>query len=130
MAWWKRQLGDRGERAAARFLRRQGYKILARKQRSRLGELDLVALDGETIVFVEVKTRASTDAGQPAEAVTPAKQQKLTRLALGFLKAHGLLDHSVRFDVVGLLWPPDQRRPTIEHFRGAFEATGRGQMYG
>jgi putative endonuclease len=78
----KKTLGKRGENAAARYLRRRGYKILARGDRFGPGELDIVALDGETIVFVEVKTRESTVAGHPADAVDNVKQRRLTRLAV------------------------------------------------
>src|SRR5262245_61385673 len=95
--WWLRTfppktLGRRGEDAAARFLKRLGYKILARGRRLAPGELDLVALDGRMIVFVEVKTRTSADVGHPAEAVDSTKQRKLTRLAVTFLKRHALLE--------------------------------------
>lgn len=117
-----RTLGQRGERAAARYLRRKRYRILARGHRFRLGELDLVALDGRTIVFVEVKTRESAEAGHPSEAVDRHKQRKLTQMALSFLKRHELLEYPARFDVVAITWPPGQRRPTIEHFPNAFEA--------
>jgi len=133
-ALWRRlfpqkPLGQRGEAAAARFLKRRGYKILARGSRLRPGELDLVALDGRTIVFVEVKTRQSAVAGHPAEAVDAAKQRRLTRLAVTFLKRHGLLDYPARFDVIAITWPADQRRPTIEHFPNAFEAVGKWEYY-
>jgi putative endonuclease len=130
-AKWRRyhSLGERGERAAARYLRRRGYKIVARKDRGRLGELDLVAVDGRTVVFVEVKTRRSHDAGHPAEAVGPEKQARLTRLAVAFLKRHDLLEHPARFDVVAVTWPDGARRPTIDHLQNAFMAVGRGQMY-
>ncbi|MEQ8786673.1 MAG: YraN family protein [Pirellulaceae bacterium] len=124
-----RTLGQRGEAAAARFLKRLGYKIVARSQRDVLGEIDLVAVDGRTIVFVEVKTRRSLDAGHPAEAVDADKQRRLTRLALGYLKRHRLLEHRARFDVVAVLWSDGQRRPHIEHFRSAFEASGEGRMF-
>jgi len=117
-------LGPRGERAAARYLRRQGYKIVARGERSPLGEIDLVAVDGRTVVFVEVKTRESQDGGHPADAVTPDKQRRLTRLALAYLKRHRLLENPARFDVVAITWPAGARQPTIEHLRAAFEATG------
>ena len=80
----KKTLGQRGEAAAARYLRRRGYKVLARGGRIGPGELDLVMLDRETIVFVEVKTRQSHDAGHPAEAVDEHKQRQLTRLAVRF----------------------------------------------
>jgi putative endonuclease len=124
-----RTLGQRGEAAAARHLRRQGCKIVARGQRSMLGELDLVVVDGRTVVFVEVKTRESHTAGVPEEAVTPEKQRRLTRLALGYLKRRGLLDYPARFDVVAVTWPAGARRPHIEHVRNAFEAVGQGQMF-
>jgi len=127
--WLKRLLGDRGERLAAKYLRRQGYKILARQYTSRYGEIDLIALDGECIVFVEVKTRRSAVAGHPFEAVTFAKQKKLTTLALNYLKRQGLLEYPARFDVVTVLWLADSQQPEIEHIRNAFEAVGFGQMY-
>lgn len=128
---WRRNLplDQRGERAAARHLRRAGYRIVGRRDRSRLGELDLVAIDGQTIVFVEVKTRLSHSAGHPAEAVDAAKQEKLARLGLAFLKRHGLLEYSARFDVIAVTWPADARRPTLEHFPNAFEPAGKGQMF-
>lgn len=124
-------LGRRGEAAAERFLKRLGYKIVARGVRSQWGELDLVAVDRRTIVFVEVKTRQSHDAGHPVEAVDRVKQQRITRLALAFLKRRDLLEYPARFDVVAVTWPPTARRPTIEHFPSAFEAqAGSGQMFG
>jgi putative endonuclease len=122
-------LGARGEKAAARFLKRRGYKIVARGVRSRLGELDLVAVQDRTVVFVEVKTRTGTDAGQPLDAVTPEKQRRLTQAALAFLKYRGLLEERSRFDVVSVVWPADAREPRIEHIVNAFEAVGRGQMW-
>ena len=107
----KKTLGQRGEAAAARYLRRRGYKVLARGDRFGPGELDLVMLDRETIVFVEVKTRQSHDAGHPAEAVDQQKQRRLTRLAVTFLKRHGLLERPARFDVVAVTWPDGQVVP-------------------
>ncbi len=124
-----KSLGRQGEAAAARYLKRLGYKIVARSRRSRLGEMDIVAVDGRTVVFVEVKTRRSHSAGHPAEAVDDKKQARLTRIALAFLKGHGLLEHSARFDVVAITWPAGTRRPTIEHYKNAFEAVGTGQMF-
>lgn len=125
----RKPLGQRGEAAAARYLIRLGYKIAARGDRTKLGELDLVALDGRTVVFVEVKTRQSSDEVHPSEAVDEAKQRRLTRLALQFLGRHGLLDAPARFDVVAVTWPDGRGRPTIEHIKNAFEATGRWQFY-
>jgi len=120
----EKPLEVRGEAAAARFLKGLGYRILARRDRSKLGEIDLVALDGRKIVFVEVKTREAADEFSPAEAVDRAKQQRLTRLALAYLKRHGLLEAQARFDVVAVTWPPGARRPTIRHYVNAFEAAG------
>jgi putative endonuclease len=125
----EKPLGRRGEEAAARYLRRLGYKILARSDRLQPGELDLVAIEGRTIVFVEVKTRQSADAGHPSEAVDADKQRRLTRLAVTFLKRHGLLEYSARFDVIAVTWPEQKRRPTIEHFPDAFEAVGKWEFY-
>ena len=122
-------LGQRGERAAVRYLKRQGYKIVAQGERDRLGELDLVAVDGRTVVFVEVKTRRAHRKGHPAEMVDQRKQAQLTRLALAYLKRHGLLENPARFDVVAVTWPNESQPPEIEHIKHAFEAVGRGQMF-
>ena len=129
-SWRRRQSLDmRGERAAERYLRRLGYKIVARRDRGRLGELDLVAVDGRTVVFVEVKTRRSHDTGHPAEAVDHEKQTRLTRLALAYLKRHELLEYPARFDVLAITWPAGSKRPQIDHIQNAFPAVGRGQMF-
>lgn len=127
--WRRKSLGERGEAVAAKFLRRLGYTIVGRQDRHRLGEIDIVAVDGQTIVFVEVKTRTSHDAGHPTEAITPDKQRRLTRVALSFLKRHGLLERAARFDVIAVTWEDQRRQPTIEHYRNAFEAVGTGQMF-
>ena len=120
----KKTLGQRGEAAAARYLRRRGYKILARGDHFGPGELDLVALDRKTIVFVEVKTRQSAVMGHPSEAVDDRKQRKLTRLAETFLKRYGLQERPARFDVIAVIWPADKWFPTIEHIKNAFDAVG------
>ncbi len=123
-------LGPAGERLAARFLQQQGYRILARGHRQRLGEIDLIALDGNWIVFVEVKTWRSDSVADPSEAVDRSKQEKLTRAALIYLKRRGLLEQPARFDVVSIVWSGKVNQPAkIRHFKSAFEAVGRGQMY-
>ncbi len=122
-------LGLRGEDAAARFLRRKRYKVVARQDRAKLGEIDLVAVDGETVVFVEVKTRRHWQAGHPIEAVTADKQRRITGAALAFLRSHNLLEYAARFDVVAVTWPADASRPTIEHYEDAFEPSGNWQMF-
>jgi putative endonuclease len=110
-------LGRRGEDAAARYLKRRGYKIVSRGQREGRSEIDLIAVDGRIVVFVEVKTLASSDPGHPAEAVTPDKQRALTRGALAYLKRHGLLEYSTRFDVVAVTW--SAKKPLIQHYQNA-----------
>ena len=128
--WLRRKtLGQRGEAAAAGYLRRRRYKLLARGDRFGPGELDLVALDRGTIVFVEVKTRQSDDAGRPEEAVDEHKQRRLTRLAVTFLKRYGLLERPARFDVIAVTWPAGKWFPTIEHVKNAFEAVGQWEFY-
>ncbi len=126
----EKSLGDLGEAVATRFLKRQGYIIVARSQRGKLGEVDVIAVDNRTIVFVEVKTRRSEDAGHPADAVHDDKQRRLTRLALSYLRRHDLLECKARFDVIAIVWPQGHRKPAkLEHFKNAFEAVGKGQMF-
>ena len=123
-------LGNRGERRAVQFLRKHGYRILARRYLDRFGEVDIIALDGRQIVFVEVKTRRTTVAGQPFESVDQAKQKKIARTALAWLKSRRRLGQSCRFDVVSIVWESENGAPKIDHFKHAFEAPGRGQFYG
>ncbi len=129
VAWLRRRslkpLGARGEEVAARYLKRLGYRIVARGSRSGSGEIDLVAVDGRTVVFIEVKTRESAETGHPAEAVDAVKQRRLSQAAMAFLQHHGLMECPARFDVVAVTWPSDQRQPRIEHFRNAFDAFGQ-----
>ena len=122
-------LGLRGERAAEKFLKRLGYKIVARQDRTPGGEMDLVAVDGRTIVFCEVKTRASHAGGHPAEAVDLDKQRRMTRWALGYLRRHGLLEFSSRFDVIAVTWPDGAKHPTIQHYKNAFPPVGSEGMF-
>jgi putative endonuclease len=126
--WFTLLLGDKGERLAVRHLKRLGYKILARKSRSRIGEIDIIALDGECLVFVEVKTRSTHAAGHPAEAITFEKRRQLTRAALAWLKRAGQLDHKARFDVIAITWQ-EGAEPVVEHYQNAFEPVGTGQLY-
>jgi putative endonuclease len=111
-------VGRYGERIAAQHLRGAGYEVLDRNWRCRWGELDLVARDGCDVVAVEVKTRRSTTAGHPLEAVTPAKVARLRRLLGEWLSVHDTVSaRSVRVDVVAVLRP--RRGPAVvEHVRG------------
>lgn len=109
-----RQTGQNGEEQAAQFLARLGYQILARNFSAPQGELDIVVQDKNTLVFVEVKTRASMAFGGPLAAVTPAKQKRLALTAMQYIKARSPKFDSIRFDVVCVL--PDR----IEHVPHAF----------
>jgi putative endonuclease len=122
-------LGEQGERAAARYLRRRRYKIVARRRRLRYGEFDIVAVDGRTVVFVEVKTRRTEGEIRPADAIGPERRRRMSRAAVAYLKSFGLLNYPARFDIVEVVWPKDARRPTIRHHTNAFPAEGRGQFF-
>ena len=112
--------GDEGERAAAQFLERRGYRILAYNYRTRLGEIDLIAEDKGTLVFIEVKVRGTDRFGGPAMAITVAKQARIARLAQQFLTARRLEDRPCRFDAV-LISGVDPRSQRIELVTAAFE---------
>jgi putative endonuclease len=112
-------LGKTGEGEACAELERRGYAILARRFRTRLGELDIVARDGRTLVFVEVKARRSERFGRAAEAVTPLKQRRLRRMALDFVLRTRLDRVPCRFDVVSVV-VNDVGRPRVEVYRDAF----------
>lgn len=126
-------LGQRGEAAAADYMRRQGYKVVARGERDRLGEIDLIVVDlrknQRSVVFVEVKTRATAAHGDPALAVDHQKQRRLTSACLRYMKRHRLLECRARFDVISVVWPEDAPAPTIQHLVNAFEPVGRGQLF-
>ncbi|TMQ34743.1 MAG: YraN family protein [Planctomycetota bacterium] len=127
--WWRRWFGTRSEREAARFLKGLGYRIVARNYACPLGELDLVAVDGKCVVFVEVRSTEAADEEKPAASVDEQKQLRLTNLALHFLRKHRLLNQAARFDVITVSWPAGSRKPSVTHHRQAFEAAGRFQMF-
>ena len=110
------EAGARAERAAEEFLKSRGWRILERNYRTRLGEIDLVARDGDTVVFVEVRARSSTAFGTPQETVTREKRRRLVRTAQAYAQSRRL-DVPLRFDVVA--FSPEG---TL-HIPGAFEAT-------
>ena len=127
--WWRRWFGSRSERAAARFLKRLGYRILAHNYSCPLGELDLIALDSGCIVFVEVRSTGAGDSLRAAASVDAKKQKRLTNLAVHYLQAKKLLDHAARFDVLAVSWPAERDEPQIVHYPNAFEAVGRWQLF-
>jgi putative endonuclease len=112
-------LGKTGEDLACRELERRGYAIVARRYRRRGGELDIIARDGRTLVFVEVKARESRAFGDAAEAVTAFKRRRIAQLALDYMTRHRLSDCPCRFDVVSIHF--DAGEPVLEVFQGAFD---------
>ena len=99
---YKRRLGQKGEEIAAAYLGEQGYEVLARNWRCPAGELDIVAREGQTLAFVEVRTRRGDRFGTPEESITPTKQAKLVELAQTYLQEHDLADENWRIDVVAV----------------------------
>jgi putative endonuclease len=112
-------LGKSGEDLACRELERRGYAIVARRYRRRGGELDIVARDGETTVFVEVKTRHGRRYGDAVEAVHGLKRRRMMHLALDYVMRHRLADSPCRFDVVSIQMT--EGRPVVEVFQNAFD---------
>ena len=112
-------LGARGEARAEEFLRNAGWRIVDRRFRCRGGEIDLIAIDGEIVVFVEVKARAGTGYGMPTEAVVPLKQRRIARTALAWLARNDALEQRCRFDVIEIVAEPGTPE-TIRHIADAF----------
>ncbi|HXI21246.1 MAG TPA: YraN family protein [Gemmatimonadales bacterium] len=112
--------GIRGEEEAARYLTRSGFAILDRNVRTRAGEIDLVAKDGKTLVFVEVKTRRDLEGDPPQAAVNTRKQNRLGKLAQGYLKLKRLRHVPCRFDVVAVIFNDDGALKAIRHIPNAF----------
>jgi putative endonuclease len=115
----KQAVGAWGERLAARHLLAAGYRIEARNWRCPAGEVDIIAWQGDTLVFCEVKTRRGAGYGSPADAVVFTKARRLRRLAAIWLSTNDLHVRDVRFDVVSVLLLP-QGRPEIDHIEAAF----------
>jgi putative endonuclease len=113
-------LGTRGENLAARHVRRElGMKVLARNVRCPGGELDIVALDGDDLVFVEVRTRRNEEFTTPEATITSHKKRFLTRSAHWYIQRKQLSRWNPRFDIIAIIWPKDGQ-PTIRHHRNAF----------
>jgi putative endonuclease len=112
-------VGKAGERIAENYLRKKGYRIFQKNFRTSLGEIDMICLEGETIVFVEVKTNSSTDFGVPECRVDHRKQKQMAKVALGFHKQKEKTHCDCRFDVISILLRKDSE-PKIEHIENAF----------
>lgn len=115
-----RTLGERGEAIAAAYLKGQLFTIIERNFRCKGGEVDIIARDGKTLVFVEVKTRRTLSFGPPQMALTPFKQRQISKAALTWLAKKKQFNASARFDVIAII-APDHEVPQIEHIRNAFD---------
>ena len=118
MSLFKKTLGKEGEDRAAQFLAKKGYKILERNYSTKSGEIDLVALHNGEVVFVEVKTRTSDAYGAPELAVTPQKQRRMVKAALGYIKRRKFYQVPCRFDVVAISAATEKE---VEIIQNAFE---------
>lgn len=116
----RRSLGQSGEKIAADFLHRRGYAILVRNYRRRTGEIDIIAREGEMLVFIEVKTRSGGAYGSPAAAITPRKQRQISRTAQYYLAEQDLFDTPARFDVITVVFD-NNHQPEIELIPDAFD---------
>ena len=116
------ETGRLAEDFAARYLEQKGYRILERRFRSRQGEIDLIAKDGNTLVFVEVKYRRSLKWGRPADAVDAGKRRRLTMTAAYYLRQSRQIDTCCRFDVIELWREEGSLR--VQHYQNAFDGDG------
>ena len=114
------ELGKKGEEIAARYLGDKGYKILERNYKSKLGEIDIIAQEDNTICFIEVKTRKTHTTVSPQESVNQDKQYQLSKTALTFLKSRSLLSKRCRFDVVSIILNEDETLEKITLIKNAF----------
>ena len=113
--------GTEGEKAAVRFLKKKGYRIIEKNYHNKSGEIDIVAEQDQVLVFVEVKSRADAEYGEPLEAVTPHKQRKIGQVAKGFMIQHRIVNRDCRFDVVGIKGDPGEPKTwEIELVQDAF----------
>lgn len=119
MRSWRRWRGQHGEQMAVQFLQGQGYRIAQQNYRCRVGEVDIIAWDGTTLVFVEVKTKGQTAFGAPQAMVDTRKQQKIVHVAMVYVQEQRLRDLTLRFDVVAITMLPGTP-PTVTHVPSAF----------
>lgn len=116
----RKLLGRKGEEAAARYLEKSGYLVLRRNYSCRLGEIDIVALERDVLVFVEVRSRSGANYGLAQESVTGRKQFKLRQLAWQYLKAEGKTGIDCRFDVIAVLFNREGEVKRLDHIENAF----------
>ncbi len=116
------KLGKKGEKLAVKFLKKKGYKVIKQNYKTRIGEIDIIAKDRETLVFIEVKTRESVEYGLPFEAVNRAKKKKIANVALLYLKKVKEIP-PCRFDIVSIYY--EKGKPEFELIKDAFEVPTR-----
>ena len=114
-------IGKRGEDTAEKYLKRYGYRIIEKNYKSHSGEIDIIALDGGTIVFVEVKTRRNDEFGPPELSVNAAKRKKIIKSAFHFLAAKRIKDTPCRFDIVAITESSDRKDKKVNLIKDAFE---------
>jgi putative endonuclease len=115
----KRELGKQGEELAERFLRARHYVVVERNYRCSYGEIDLVMQDGETLVFVEVRSHTGSTFGDPLESITLRKQRQIAKAASHYVLRHKIENRPLRFDVIGVQW--DNGASRVTHVPGAFD---------
>lgn len=118
-----KDFGREAEKEAVRFLKKLKYKIVETNYTCPLGEIDIIAIDGRTLVFVEVKARTSLEGGYPEDAVTPHKQAQIARAAICFRERKKVHDVAGRFDVISILYDADMKKWQINHIKDAFGLT-------
>ena len=119
----KNEVGKLGEDEAVRFLKKKGYDIIARNWRHKFGEIDIIALDRETVVFVEVRTKMTGDFGTPEESVTKTKMRQIVKAASNYIREKRLQGESIRFDFIGITTDKNTGKSSINHIESAFLAS-------
>jgi putative endonuclease len=117
----KKEIGQRGENLAVAYLQNLGYKVLERNYRCKLGEVDIIARDNDTLVFIEVRTRSSLDFGLPQESINRRKRHQISKVALEFMLRKKMKNIPARFDVVAISLEPGKEK--VDHIKDAFELT-------
>ena len=122
--YYKQQFGKLSEKLAVKFLKKQGYKILSLNYRCPLGEVDIVGLEKDTVVFIEVRSRSNSSCGMPMETINFDKKKHIIRTALYYQKRYNLYDYNVRFDIVSVLKDETTQKLSIELIKDAFDERG------
>jgi len=121
----RKKTGSEGERMAAKYLKRKGYKIIQQNYRCKLGEIDIIAEQNKIIVFIEVRTKHTGKLGLPQYSVDENKRGQISRAALCYIKEKKITNQTCRFDVIAITFPSEKDKPNIEHIENAFELSRR-----